>query len=430
MRTTFSVSRIAAMLTFLTSIAACSADFTSLIPSASSGSAAALDQTRTADVAPRWNVLARSLIVSAKPNQQEALRALAYLSLAQHEALLDAKPGNSELAVAASPAATTQLISSTGTVDLDNRVDPEALQRGAVAGASVEVLTEIFKSNSAAITAALETEAALSTAAGEASGQFALGLAAGKKIGARIVASARADNFDAPWQGTIPSGPGLWFSSVGKPPVLPMLGAMRPFFMTSGSDFRPAPPPAFGSAEYRTALAEIRTFSDTRTASQDSIAKFWAMATGTLAAGYWNEVATALIEKYHADEARATHVLALMNTAAMDANIACHDAKYTYWMIRPSQADANIATAIGLPNHPSYPSNHGCLSGTAALILANEFPAERDEMARQAGEATVSRYYAGLHYRFDGDAGLEIARRVSELAIRVDKSMGGKLVLR
>jgi hypothetical protein len=209
-----------------------------------------------------------------------------------------------------------------------------------------------------------------------------------------------------------------------------MFGQVRPFYMKTGADFRPAPPPAFGSNAYTTALNEIRAFSDNRTAAQDSIARFWAMATGTLVAGYWNEVATSFISKYRLGELRATHLLALMNTAAMDGNIACHDAKYAYWMIRPSQADAGIRTAIGLPNHPSYPSNHACLSGAAALILAAEFPAERAEMDRQATEATVSRYYAGLHYRFDGDAGLTIARQVADLALRVDRDLGGKLVLR
>jgi len=95
---------------------------------------------------------------------------------------------------------------------------------------------------------------------------------------------------------------------------------------------------------------------------------------------------------------------------------ACHDAKYTYWMIGPSQADPDIKTAIGLPNHPSYPSNHACLSGTAAVVLANEFPAERAQLERQADDATVSRYSAGLHYRFDGDSG-RYSQRVSRFPL-------------
>ena len=39
----------------------------------------------------------------------------------------------------------------------------------------------------------------------------------------------------------------------------------RPFFLASGDEFRPAPPPAFGSPEYLAALGEVRQISDTRT---------------------------------------------------------------------------------------------------------------------------------------------------------------------
>ena len=387
-----------------------------------------------AAIVPRRNALARSLIVTAKPNQQEALRALPYLSLAQHEAVVEAARAPIARNVGTNDASdngATELVTSLVAIEgQSTRIDRGAQLRGAIAGASVEVLSDIFKSNVETIGSALNAEGVLAAQAGEVVDQFQLGVELGRRIGARIAASARADKVDAPWTGAVPTGPGVSFSSVGKPPVLPMLGRMKPFFMTSGAEFRPAPPPAFGSPAYTTALAEIRQFSDTRTPTQDSIAKFWAMVTGTLVAGYWNEVATALIERYRLSDARATHVLALMNAAAMDANIACHDAKYTYWMIRPSQADANIRTAIGLPNHASYPSNHACLSGAAALILASEFPAERAELERQAQEAVVSRYYAGLHYRFDGDAGLEIARKVAALALDKNRRMSGKLTLR
>jgi len=385
-----------------------------------------------ADAAPRWNAIARALIVSAKPNQQEALRAMAYLSLAQHQAALDVATGPIGLGPITPNLTIWQEDPTTGSEPVDARrgFDRAAVVRGAIAAASAEVLKEMFKGNVAQIQDAEAAEKALSAEVGESAADFAAGLDAGRKAGVRLATAARADNFDATWNGSVPTGPGSWFSSIGRPPALPMLGQMRPFFMATGSDFRPPPPPAFGSNAYAAALSEIRAYSDTRTATQDSIAKFWAMATGTLVAGYWNEVATSLIAKYQLTELRATHLLALMNTAAMDGNIACHDAKYVYWMIRPSQADAGIKTAIGLPNHPSYPSNHACLSGTAALILGAEFPAERAEMERQATEATVSRYYAGLHYRFDGDAGLAIARQVADLALRVDRDLAGKLALR
>jgi membrane-associated phospholipid phosphatase len=425
MRTSFIIRAAVASLTLGT--AACSTSPTA-IPTPNVN----IVEGPTADVTPRWNALARSLIVTAKPNQQEALRALAYLSLAQHQAAaeISGRP-NGDGPISAN--LTIQDRQETGIVSEDglaNRVDRAAQLRGAIAGASEKILQEMFKANVTDVLAAAASEAVLSAEAGEIASEFEVGREVGRNIGVRLVTAARGDRFDAPWNGTVPTGPGVWFSSIGRAPLLPTLGQMRPFYMTTGADFRPAPPPAYGTGAFTAALNEIRAFSDTRTPAQDSIAKFWAMATGTLAAGYWNEVATSLIAKYRLTEARAAHLLALMNTAAMDGNIACHDAKYTYWVVRPSQADQGIKTAIGLPNHPSYPSNHSCLSGTAAFVLGAELPAERAEMERQATEATESRYYAGLHYRFDGEAGLAIAKRVAELALRVDRELGGKLVVR
>src|SRR5881398_904607 len=55
---------------------------------------------------------------------------------------------------------------------------------------------------------------------------------------------------------------------------------MRPFFLTSPDQFRPAPPPAFGSPDYLAALAEVRSISDTRTADQVNIALSWAKGAG------------------------------------------------------------------------------------------------------------------------------------------------------
>ena len=359
---------------------------------------------RTSDIV-AWNEFARSLIVTAKPNQQEALRALAYLSLAQHRAVVETA---------------TQIL---------NTDDPRtrASQAGAIDAASAAVLVAMFPAQAPAIQDELQSAEARSAEIGEERVDYNSGKQVGANIAAKTIAAAKADNYTAVWNGTVPTGAGIWFSSVGKPPVLPMLGQMRPFFMTSGHQFRAALPPAFNSPAYKIALAEIRAFSDTRTAEQDSIAKFWAMATGTLVAGYWNEVASRLVDQYRLDPVRAAHVLALMNMTAMDANIACHDTKYTYWVIRPSQADPDITPAIGLPNHPSYPSNHACLSGAAALILADAFPAQRKEMERQMLEAVESRYYAGLHYRFDGDAGLKIARQVASLALDMDRDLRGFL---
>jgi len=366
---------------------------TELVAGAPASSAGGAVKFWDAGASVAWNRLLRDYIsgLTVKPNQQATLRDFTYLSLAEYDAEVAAE-GAQERGVHPSPQA-------------------------AVAGAAAVVLSYVLPAGAAQFEAAVQAQAVGPQWPGARHDDFAAGEALGRAIGEAVVASAKTDRFADVWTGTVPTGPGLW---IGTNPLLPLLGQMRPFFLTSGDQFRPPPPPAFGSPEFLAALAEVRQLSDTRTPEQLAIATYWAATTGSLAAGFWNEQASDLAVQYHLDERRAAHVLALSNMAAMDANIACHDAKYTYWLIRPWQADSAITTPIGRPNHPSYPSNHACVSGTFANTLGATFPAERDRLAAMADEAGESRLYAGIHYRFDKDAGLLIAREVADLALAMD----------
>jgi hypothetical protein len=367
------------------SLAGCASDTAAPDPDGAVGG-------RRASATLEWNRLAVGMIEKHKPNQQAALRGMAYLTLAQF-----------------------------GAADAAERQEPKPTATlGAIAGASAVVLTYLHQADSAAFEAEVRArEAALEPGRQAA---FQAGETLGRAIGAKAVALARSDRFDAPWTGTVPSGTGIWFSSTvpPTPPALPMLGQVQPFFMSSGSQFRSAPPPAFGSPAFLEALSEVRRIADSRTARQDSIAKFWAMGTGKLIAGFWNSTASELIERHRLGERDAAQTLALMNTAAMDGLIACADAKFTYWLLRPSQADPAISLAIGLPNFPAYPSNHACFSGAAAYVLGALFPHDEQRLTGMAYEAGISRVFGGIHYRFDSDAGLQIARDVSGFALGSD----------
>ena len=68
------------------------------------------------------------------------------------------------------------------------------------------------------------------------------------------------------------------------------------------------------------------------------------------------------------------------------------------------------------PAHPSYPSAHSCISGGMTETLARTFPSERDRLEAVAQEASLSRLYAGIHYRFDMVAGLGLGRAVAAKA--------------
>ena len=352
-----------------------------------------------------WQELTRSLVMANNLGAQPAARAYALVSVAQYGAINDRHDD-----------------------DQGNRSDrgdgPEgrrrvAFERGAVAGASWVVLAFLFPNSAAALEQRVADEQA---AAGTP--QFARGVEEGKTMGNRQVEWAKADRYTAPFTGTIPVGPGLWTSSAA-PPVGPMFGGTAPYFLRSGSQFRPAPPPAFNSPTFLAARAEIRLLSDTRTSEQLAIARFWALPAGTpTTPGYWNQVAGDFIEQHGLNERQATHVFALMDAAMMDAMIGCWDAKYFYWYIRPSQSDAAITLPIGLPNHPSFPSGHSCQSAAATTVLTHFFPEHATDLQHKLEQAGLSRMYAGIHYRFDIEAGAELGTSVGKYAIRFDHRRG------
>src|SRR5258706_15652661 len=112
------------------------------------------------------------------------------------------------------------------------------------------------------------------------------------------------------------------------------------WFLTSANQFRPGPPPAFGSAEFLAALGEIRTISDTRTAAQIQTAAYWALHAGTpTASGFWLQVATDGINARGLSEREATHLYTLLGAAMFGAGFGRWAAKLTYWLVRPWRAD-------------------------------------------------------------------------------------------
>ncbi len=340
-----------------------------------------------------WNSVARDMVVKYKSSPFAALRGYALVSRAQYNA-----------------------VAAVGEVNGGVRPSPTA----AVAHASAVVLKYLFPAEQAfldgLVAAQLSSPAARYT-------DIDAGEEIGSMIGQRVVADGQVDRFFASWTGTVPVGAGLWFSTATPAalPVGPMFGNAETYFLTSGDQFRPPPPPAFGSAEFAAALAEVRQISDTRTPEQTANAQYWAMPNGTITPpGFWNAEASRLAVSYHLNERRTAHVLALMNMAGFDALVACHDAKYAYWLLRPSQADPLITTAVGLPNFPSYPSNHACISGAQAMILAARFPAEKARLDALAEQAAGSRLDGGIHYRFDNEVGLRLGRDVAGLALSID----------
>ncbi|HEX4251231.1 MAG TPA: haloperoxidase, partial [Pseudonocardia sp.] len=98
------------------------------------------------------------------------------------------------------------------------------------------------------------------------------------------------------------------------PPMYTGWGAVSPFLLDNAGQFRPAPPPPVSTAQYATALAEVKSIgqdtSTTRTPDQTVAGKFWSAAPIW---NTWNQVAQKLTDDQHASLAQASSVFATMD---------------------------------------------------------------------------------------------------------------------
>jgi membrane-associated phospholipid phosphatase len=340
----------------------------------------------------RWNERAVALVELRQPasNGQAAVsRILTYLSLAQYRAVTAAKAAGG--------------------------AKPPSVS-AAVGGASVAVLNSFFPLDVAATEAQLNGDLAIPPWPATSNEDVAAGESLGRGIGNAVVTQAAGDNYLVASPGTPPAGPDKWVSSSAT--IVRSLHGTRPFFLTSANQLRSPPPPAFGSPAFLTALAEVRQISDTRTAAQLAIALNWNSASGPFVAGTLNLIADDLIRQHRVAEPEAARILAFANAAAFDAQIACFDTKFTYWFIRPPQADPAITLAIAMPNHPSYPSGHSCVTASFMGVLGDALPQEKAKLDAMVDEAGMSRIYGGIHYRFDIDAGRVLGQAAAALALK------------
>jgi membrane-associated phospholipid phosphatase len=301
------------------------------------------------------------------------------------------------------------------------------IDRGAVAGASAVVMSYLFKGagQQQAIAAMLLAQENGSSR-GLPHDAFMAGEAIGRAVGAAIVERATHDQFSSstPLTTRPQIGAGYWISNTDPFTVNGgQLPGVVPWFLWSASQFRPGPPPAFGSADYLNALQAIRDFSDNPTQAHKDIAAFWALGGGTeTASGFWLARASDEIAQRGLSEREATHLYALLSATIADAQIGCWDAKLFYWVIRPWQADTHITpfASVGRPNHPSYPSGHSCVSSSAGEVLSTWFPEKRAHFEAMVAEAGFSREVSGIHYHFDVVAGQELGRNVAIFTIGED----------
>jgi len=255
--------------------------------------------------------------------------------------------------------------------------------------------------------------------------------------GSTAVVSYTPGTLPGQWR---PTPPGLGAAAA------PQWGAVKPFLMSSGDQFRPGAPPALTSAEYTAAYNEVKEIgalnSATRTADQTASALFWDTSNGLT----WIRIGVDVIADDGMTTLNNARVLAKLSTAIADSFVSVWDTKYEYNFWRPitairegdtdgndaTDADPNWSPLFGTPAHPSYASAHSIQSGAAAAVLLDLVPDQAfcntigpdtrcfSGIAQAAQDAADSRLWGGIHWRFDNEIALAAGGDIGRWALAQD----------
>ena len=285
---------------------------------------------------------------------------------------------------------------------------------------------------------------------------YARSIAYGDSVAAHILAWASEDRFKESRgfpKFSVTSNPARW---VPTPPaymdaVEPHWGALRPFALDSGGQFRVAPPLPFDTAKASPFMAEAReVYEAGRTLSDEhrEITAFWdcnpyvmhvqghtMFATKKITpGGHWMGIVGIAARKANADPLRAAEAYARTAIALADGFIASWEEKYRSALIRPETVinryiDERWTPLLQTPPFPEYTSGHSVISNAAAVVLTDQFGdefafADSTEMdyglpvrtfpsfLDAAEEAAISRLYGGIHYRRAIEQGTVQGRQV------------------
>jgi hypothetical protein len=274
------------------------------------------------------------------------------------------------------------------------------------AGVAVTIISHFFPSMSDSVHRLAEQEMESRITAGVAfPSDTRAGFALGKKIAEKEIERTKDFPPGITWNGKIPDQPGKW---KGKYAMFPMLGYSKTVVLDSSSQFRPGPPP-----DYAKEMVELKNFKPTF--SSMSNAFFW------VSQDFWAEQLTKKIFEYNFNQnpPRAARIYAITAIGFYDGFVACWDAKYAYWGIRPNQYDTSFQPALMVtPPFPGYPSGHATISALMAGLYSYFFPADSAYFRDKANDAAESRFQGGIHFRTDNEVGLVLGRKVAAAIVQ------------
>ncbi len=328
-------------------------------------------------------------------------------------------------------------------------VPRDASKESAAAAAAHEVLVALYPAFKASLDAQLQQSLAqIRDDKGKTEGVLL-----GQSVADSILAARSSDGSSAqPIPYVFGTAPGDYQSTPPNFPPQPQFthwSRVTPFALERANQFRPSPPPALTSDTYSDAFNQIKSLgianSTTAIADEALTGRFWNGAIQN----YWNEIAQTLSMAHGLTTAQNARVFALLNLSLADDVIAFYDAKYTYNFWRPvtairaadpainpeTIADPNWLPEVGkTAPDPSYPGAHAVISASAAELLISFFEMDHADLnvtsevlpgvqrsftsiSAAAEEATLSRIFAGQHFRSDLTAGQRLGREVADFVV-------------
>jgi len=323
---------------------------------------------------------------------------------------------------------------------------PDASADAAVASAVYVILKSALPSQAVALDAAY-AGALARLPEGNAK---AAGVALGERAAQAILAARAGDgsaNAQGPYAPT--PAPGAYqFTPPFDFAAFVNWGAVKPFAITSGDQFRTAAPFALTDSGYTADFNEVKSLgaaqSTARTEEQTQIARFWLESTPMS----WQRIAMRLAAERRLNGWDQMRLYALLQTAEADAYVAAFDSKYFYSFWRPitairaaaidgnpdTTADAEWISLEPAPPIPDHASGHAAAAGAGAAVLESVFSGAVTfahqstslpgvtrnfvSFGQAEQEIGTSRVYLGFHFRRAVSQGLKQGRQVGHWTVQ------------
>jgi hypothetical protein len=310
-----------------------------------------------------------------------------------------------------------------------------ASQEAAIAAAAYGVLRGLFPARGASYQAAYDSYVA-ALPDGDAKTR---GLAVGTEVAARMVALRANDGRSVVLAPYVPGSNAGQFR--GTNPIGRFNSAVKPFSLTSASQFRAPGLPALDSAAYAKDVNETRALgsanSTTRTPEQTELARFATEPPGINAARNITNLA-----KTSASLGEHARLLAMVWVAQADVTIACFESKYHYEAWRPSSAitlagsypnagiiaDPAWTPVVATPNHPEYPAAHSCASSALGEALRGFYGTSQITFDVDSTVSGTKRHYTSTTAFIDDMGAARIAGGMHLRTSTVDGAALGKNV--